>query len=184
MKVHCSQNCPVSWSCVSMKNSSINNTPQPCLPTLNFHWFQSSFCHLSLAEFDVRNSRRQKFWDLSRTGMAQMMPHTRYGFEPNQCLYVYKYVDQKGSTAMLRCYTGGESEESTARRWGTMEVWILPWFWNPGQTTSEIKNRDISNHNNFIRDQYPCLEIVSLSALIANTRGCSHLLLYIDFTID
>ena len=60
--------------------------------------------------------------------MAQMMPHTRYGFEPNQCLYVYKYVDQKGSTAMLRCYTGGESEAAIApqvRHHGSMDSTLV-----------------------------------------------------------
>ena len=112
------------------ENSSMNNTPQPCLPTLNFHWCQSSCCHLSLFEFDGSINPSQMFWDLSRTGMAQMVPHTRSRFDSDQFLYVqctyeYKYVDQNSSAAMQevnRCYTIDESKKSTACMGSPLEL--------------------------------------------------------------
>ena len=59
-------------------------------------------------------------------------------------------VGLKGLAAMLtllsicRCRTRGKPEESIACRQESTQVKDLPWLWKPGQTSPEVKNRDIS----------------------------------------
>ena len=72
------------------------------------------------------------------------------GFEPrtstNACRHVFKYMDRKGSAAMLTpIQSAGVTPEVNLRitqvRKHTKDP---PWFWNPGQTSPEVQNRGIS----------------------------------------
>ena len=44
-----------------------------------------------------------------------------------------------------RCRTRGESEESVAHGWQSMQQRDPPWFLNPGQTLPEVQNRGIND---------------------------------------
>ena len=73
-----------------------------------------------------------------------------HGFESltstNACGHVYKYVDQKGSAAMLTSIqSAGVTSEvnlkiTHVRKCGRDP----PWLWNPGQTSPEVQNRGTS----------------------------------------
>ena len=49
-----------------------------------------------------------------------------------------------GCQEVSRCLTRGESEESIACRWQSMQARDPSWLWNPGETSPEVQNRGIS----------------------------------------
>ena len=72
----------------------------------------------------------------------------------NACCLVCKYVDRKGSAAMLTpIQSAGVTPEMNLRITQVKKhAWDPPWLWNPGQTSPEVQNRDISGSMKRIND--------------------------------
>ena len=49
-----------------------------------------------------------------------------------------------GHLEVSRCCTSGESDESSACRWWSLQARDRPWIWNPEQISLKVQNRGIS----------------------------------------
>ena len=75
----------------------------------------------------------------------------------NACGHVCKYVDQKGSAAMLTSIqsAGVATEVNLRITQARKHARNPPWLWNPGQTSPEVQNRGISGPSkNFKKKNY------------------------------
>ena len=94
-------------------------------------------------------------------------------FEPqtstNACRHVCKYMDQKGPTAMLTSIqsAGVTTKVNLLIIQARKHARDLPWLWNPGQTSPEVKNRGISGptKRNNKKSQYMATNISKIKQI-------------------
>ena len=81
-----------------------------------------------------------------RSGISNVCIKLASSSSTNACGHVCKYVDQKGSAAMLTSIKSAGVAPEVNLRITQMRKCArdTPWLWNPGQTPLEVQNSGIS----------------------------------------